>query len=62
LTWVSIANFRPPQNFSTSSVKILPGNYEVIGRRTGYPDVVIPLRVRNGVPAPVISVTVPVAP
>ena len=64
LTWVSIVNFRSPQKFSTTLVKTLPGNYEVIGRRTGYQDVVIPLHVRNGVPAPAISVmcTVPIAP
>jgi len=64
LTWVSIVNFRSPQKLSTTLVKTLPGNYEVIGRRTGYQDVVIPLRVRNGIPAPAISVmcTVPIAP
>jgi RNA polymerase sigma factor (sigma-70 family) len=64
LTWVSIANHRSPHRLSTDVVKTLPGNYEVIGRRTGYQDVVIPIQVRNGVPAPTISVTctVPVAP
>jgi hypothetical protein len=64
LTWVSIANHRSPHRLSTDVVKTLPGNYEVIGRRIGYQDVVIPIQVRNGVPAPTISVTctVPVAP
>lgn len=64
LTWVSIVNFRMPQRLSTTSVKTLPGNYEVVGRRAGYKDVVIQLPVRNGVPAPAISVvcTEPIAP
>ena len=64
LTWVSIVNFRSPQQFSTVLVKILPGNYAVVGRRTGYQDVVTPMQVRNGGPAPMISVacTVPVSP
>jgi hypothetical protein len=56
-TWVSIVNYRPPEKISTVSVKILPGNYLVTGRRAGYEDVVIPLQVRNGAPAPTLSVT-----
>jgi RNA polymerase sigma factor (sigma-70 family) len=61
LTWVSIVNFHPPQKLTTASLKTLPGNYEVIGRRNGYQDVVIPMQVRSGIPAPVVSVacTVP---
>jgi RNA polymerase sigma factor (sigma-70 family) len=64
LTWVSIVNFRAPQKVSVTSLRILPGNYEVVGRRAGYKDVVIQLPVRNGVPVPAISVicTVPAAP
>lgn len=56
-TWVSIVNYRAPEKISAVSVKILPGNYLVTGRRAGYEDVVIPLQVRNGEPAPTISVT-----
>lgn len=56
-TWVSIMNYRPPEKFSAISVKILPGNYLVTGRRKGFEDVVIPLQVRNGVAAPMVSVT-----
>jgi len=64
LTWVSIVNIRSPQKLSTTVVKTLPGNYEVVGRRTGYQDVVIPLHLRNSVPTPVVSVmcTVPIGP
>lgn len=52
---------RAPAPLQTAKVKVLPANYEVIGRRKGFRDVVIPLEVRNGVPAPVVSVacTVP---
>ena len=56
LTWVSIVSVHPPQKFTSAAVRTLPGNYEVIGRRKGYQDVVIPIQVRNGGPAPVISV------
>jgi hypothetical protein len=56
-TWVSIVNYRPPEKISAVSVKILPGNYLITGRRAGYEDVVIPLQVRNGAPVPTISVT-----
>jgi RNA polymerase sigma factor (sigma-70 family) len=64
LTWVSIVNVHSPRKFTTTSVRTLPGNYEVIGQRFGYQNVVIPLQVRNGIPAPLISVAcnVPVAP
>jgi hypothetical protein len=64
LTWVSIVNVHSPRKFTTTSVRTLPGNYEVIGQRFGYQNVVIPLQVRNGIPAPLISVAcnVPAAP
>jgi hypothetical protein len=57
LTWVSIDNLRPPERLNAVALKILPGNYQVIGRRKGYKDVVIPIEIRNGVPAPVLSIT-----
>ena len=41
---------------SIETMKILPGNYEVVGRRRGYRDVVMLLQVRQGVPPPVVSV------
>jgi tetratricopeptide (TPR) repeat protein len=56
-TWISITNFRLLGQAEETKVKILPGNYEVIGRRKGYQDVLLSLQVRNnGAPAPVVSV------
>jgi TPR repeat protein len=60
-TWVQIVNYRGPQKFETSALKILPGDYEALGRRKGYRDVVVPLRVRHGAPPPEIEVTCTVA-
>lgn len=56
-TWVSITNFRQPSKFETQVYKILPGDYEVIGRRKGYRDVQMLLQVRAGTPPPVVTVT-----
>lgn len=55
---------RPPSPLQMGTVRVLPANYQVIGRRAGYQDVVVPVQVRNGVSAPVVNVvcTVPVAP
>jgi tetratricopeptide (TPR) repeat protein len=55
-TWVSITNFRQPSKFDSTLIKILPGDYEVIGRRKGYRDVNMLLQVRNGTPPPVVTV------
>jgi hypothetical protein len=55
-TWISITNFRLLGQAESSTVKILPGDYEVIGRRKGYQDVLLLLQVRNGMPPPVVSV------
>ena len=60
-TWVQITNFRAPQKFSDLSIKVLPGDYEVIGRRKGYRDVVMLLQVRNGTPPPTVTVACSVA-
>jgi tetratricopeptide (TPR) repeat protein len=56
-TWVSITNFRQPGKMDTEVIKILPGDYEVIGRRRGYRDVQMLLQVRAGTPPPVVTVT-----
>jgi len=56
-TWISITNFRLLGQAQETTVKILPGNYEVIGRRKGYQDVLLMLQVRNGAPAPVVQVS-----
>jgi len=55
-TWFSITNYRLPSQFETSTIKMLPGDYEVIGRRKGYQDVHMLLQVRNGVPPPTVTV------
>ena len=55
-TWVSISNFRAPAQFETSTIKILPGNYEIRGTRRGYQDVLMQLQVRNGSTFPVVNV------
>ncbi len=55
-TWVSISNYRLLGQISSQTVKILPGDYEIVGRRKGYQDVLLLLQVRNGAPPPVVSV------
>ncbi len=55
-TWVSISNYRLLGKIDSQTVKILPGDYEIVGRRKGYQDVLLLLQVRNGAPPPVVSV------
>ncbi len=55
-TWVSISKYRLLGQISSQTVKILPGDYEIIGRRKGYQDVLLLLQVRNGTPPPTVSV------
>ncbi|MDB6167001.1 MAG: Tetratricopeptide repeat protein [Lacunisphaera sp.] len=55
-TYVSIANFRQPTLSENFTVKVLPGDYQVIGRRKGYKDVLMLLQVRNGTPPPTVTV------
>ena len=55
-TWVSIQNFRTPSKFETQVIKMLPGDYQVIGRRKGYRDTELLLQVRNGTPPPTVTV------
>lgn len=56
-SWVSISNFRMLGKIKSETVKILPGNYEIVGRRKGYQDVLLMLQVRNGSTPPVVNVT-----
>lgn len=49
-TWVSVSGFKLLGKFDEQAVPILPGNYEIRGRRKGYRDVVLSIQVRNGVP------------
>jgi hypothetical protein len=55
-TSVSIVGFLQPEKFETKSIKILPGDYEVIGRKRGYRDIRMTLQVRYGTPPPTVTV------
>ncbi len=55
-TWVTISGLQLLGKFQTTSVSILPGNYEVIGRRKGYADVREVLRVRAGEPIEPVTI------
>jgi len=55
-TFVSVKNFKWLNQFVENLVEILPGNYEVVGRRPGYRDVVVPMQVRVGTSPPVVTV------
>ena len=55
-TWVSIQNFKQPEKIDSKVIKMLPGDYQVVGRRKGYRDVEMLLQVRNGTPPPTVTV------
>lgn len=57
-TWVSIQSFRAPEKIESTgtTIKMLPGDYAVVGRRKGYRDVTMMLQVRNGTPPPTVTV------
>jgi tetratricopeptide (TPR) repeat protein len=55
-TWVSIQSFRTPSKFETQLIKMLPGDYQIIGRRKGYRDTELLLQVRNDTPPPTVTV------
>ena len=55
-TWVSITNYRLLGQIETATLKILPGDYQIMGRRKGYQDVFMKLQVRNGTQLPVVNV------
>jgi tetratricopeptide (TPR) repeat protein len=55
-TYVQISSFRMLGQFDTTTVRILPGDYEVVGRRKGYQDVLLLVQVRYGAPAPKVAV------
>ena len=40
----------------TMTIKMLPGDYEIVGRRKGFRDVLMLLQVRNGTPPPTVTV------
>jgi tetratricopeptide (TPR) repeat protein len=47
-TWVSISNYRMLGKIRSETVALPPGDYEVIGRRKKYQDVLLLLKVRPG--------------
>lgn len=55
-TYVSITGFKLIGRFREETVPILPGNYTVVGRRTGYREVERTIRVRNGVDMPPVII------
>jgi len=55
-TWVTISHYKLLGKFKEERSKILPGDYEIIGRRKGYEDVVLLLQVRAGTPPPTVIV------
>jgi tetratricopeptide (TPR) repeat protein len=55
-TWVSILSFRQPEKIDTRVIRMLPGDYQVVGRRRGYNDVHMLLQVRNGTTPPTVTV------
>lgn len=55
-TWIQISSFRLLGKIRSETVKMLPGDYEIVGRRKGFQDVVLTLQVRNGSTPPVVNV------
>lgn len=55
-TYVTISGVRMLNKFDQTTVPLLPGNYEIIGRRKGYEEVRESLRVRADEPIPPITI------
>lgn len=55
-SWVSINNYKMLGKIKDMTLKMLPGDYEIISRRKGYQDVMIMLQVRNGNTPPIVKV------
>ncbi|RME68363.1 MAG: tetratricopeptide repeat protein [Verrucomicrobia bacterium] len=55
-TYVTIMGVRLLGRFNETTVSLLPGNYEIVGRRRGYEDVKEYVRVRAGEEIPPITV------
>jgi len=55
-TWVSITNFRMLGKITNEVVSLPPGDYEVIGRRKNFQDVMLLLKVRPQMSTNVVSV------
>ena len=54
--WVSISNFRMLGKITSQTVRMLPGDYEIVSRRKGYQDVLLLLQVRSGSTPPIVNV------
>jgi tetratricopeptide (TPR) repeat protein len=54
--WVSISNYKMLGKITSTTIKMLPGDYEIVSRRKGYQDVLLMLQVRNGSTPPVVNV------
>jgi RNA polymerase sigma factor (sigma-70 family) len=57
VTFVAVGGVRAVGTFSVNTVRLPPGDYEIIGWRTGYESVVVPLRLRAGSPPGPIAVS-----
>jgi hypothetical protein len=55
-TAVEVRPSKPLGKFTEKTVKMLPGNYQVVGKREGFQDVIFPLELRNGTSSPVLFV------
>lgn len=55
-TWVSITNFRMLGKITEETVSLPPGDYEVIGRRKNFQDVMLLLKVRPQMSTNIVSV------
>ena len=55
-TWVSITNYRMLGKINAETVALPPGDYEIIGRRKKYQDVLLLLKVRPGMTTNQVSV------
>jgi tetratricopeptide (TPR) repeat protein len=55
-TWVSITNYRMLGKISSETVALPPGDYEIIGRRKKYQDVLLLLKVRTDMTTNQVSV------
>jgi hypothetical protein len=55
-TWVSIENVRVPAKTRSITVALPPGDYQIVGRRTGYRDVEKSLAVRSGEPPVTLTI------
>lgn len=56
MTFVTVAGVRMLRTFADTTAMLLPGDYEVVGRRNGYQEVRLPLQVTQGEVPSVVTV------